>query len=58
MMQYSIGIMAVLAASIAVGAAISAFEHYYAKMTNGEGFRFPFVHEVIITKDESKRRSR
>ena len=43
---------------IAVGAAISAFEHYYAKMTNGEGFRFPFVHEVIITKDESKGRSR
>jgi len=27
-------------------------------MTNGEGFRFPFVHEVIITKDESKGRSR
>ena len=50
--------MAVLSASIAAGAAISAFEHYYAKMTNGEGFRFPLIHEVIITKDESKRRSR
>ena len=52
MMQYRIGIMAALSASIAVGAAVSAFEHYYAKMTNGEGFRFPFVHEVIITKDD------
>jgi len=58
MLQYRIGVMAVLSASIAAGAAVSAFEHYYAKMTNGEGFRFPFVHEVIIRKDESKRRSR
>jgi len=58
MLQYRIGVMAVLSAAIAAGAAVSAFEHYYAKMTNGEGFRFPFVHEVIITKDESKRRSR
>ena len=45
MLQYRIGVMAVLSASIAAGAAVSAFEHYYAKMTNGEGFRFPFVHE-------------
>ena len=58
MLQYRIGVMAVLSESIAAGAAISAFEHYYAKMTNGEGFRFPLIHEVIITKDESKRRSR
>tara|TARA_A100001037_G_C15130535_1_gene628477 strand:- start:1617 stop:1793 length:177 start_codon:yes stop_codon:yes gene_type:complete len=58
MLQYRIGVMAVLSASIAAGAALSAFEHYYAKMTNGEGFRFPLIHEVIITKDESKRRSR
>ena len=58
MMQYRIGIMAALSASIAVGAAVSAFEHYYAKMPKGEGFRFPLVHEVIITKDESKRRSK
>ena len=58
MLQYRIGVMAVLSASIAAGAAVSAFEHYYAKMTNGEGVRFPFGHEVIITKDESKRRSR
>jgi hypothetical protein len=53
-----VGAMAVLSASVAVGAAVSAFEQYYRKMTNGEGFRFPFVHEVVITKDESKRRSR
>ena len=58
MLQMRVGAMAVLSASVAVGAAVSAFEHYYQKMTNGEGFRFPFVHEVVITKDESKRRSR
>ena len=48
--------LTILPLAVGAGAAASAFFHYYRKYADGVDLRMPFVQEVVITEDETKKR--
>jgi len=54
----NVSTLAILPLAVGAGAAASAFFHYYRKHADGVDLRMPFVQEVVITDDETKKSRR